>query len=133
MVLSRSPQKVERLTVTLIPEHDEMVPFHVPSTFNVNERSYGWRRSSRMDYMIVPTRVSSSEIKIDVFVTPARGERIQAKHLVKVVQDFIQAKLSSEWRGLRLAEVGRPPTVAPPRKLFVRGTIEEMLGTTLDS
>lgn len=132
MVLSRIPHRVDRLTVTLIPEHDEHIPLHVPSTFNTSDRMYGWKRAGRWDYMIVPTRISSNEVKVDLFVNPARGGKLHAKQLQKVVEEFVQAKLASEWRGLRLAEVGRPSSVVPPKQYYIRGTIEEMLGTSFE-
>jgi hypothetical protein len=132
MVLARSQQKVEKLTVTLIPQNDERTPLHIPSTFNTSHRAYDWCHTARMDYMIVPTRISSNEVRVDVFVTPVRGGRMQPKDLQRAVESFVQAKLVSEWKGLRLAGIGRPTSAAPPKRTFVRGTIEEMLSTPLD-
>ena len=133
MVLSRSPQKVERVTVTLVPDKNDRLPFHVPSTFNRTARVYGWRHSARLDYMIVPTKISSTEVKIDVFVAPAKGSRLQTRSVPRLIQNLIEGKVSSEWRGLRLGEIGSPTTAIPPQKSYVRGTIEDMLGASLDS
>jgi hypothetical protein len=57
---------------------------------------------------------------------------MQPKDLQRAVESFVQAKLVSEWKGLRLAGIGRPTSAAPPKRTFVRGTIEEMLSTPLD-
>jgi hypothetical protein len=132
MVHARSSQKCDRVTVTLVPNVDERSLIQVPSTFNRIDRMYGWRRSERMDYMIVPTRISNTEIKLDFFVSRQKGTRSPIKNLHKTVQEFIEDKIESEWRGLKLAGVGRPTTGFPPNKSYVRGTIEEMLGASLE-
>ena len=105
----------------------------IPTTFDTNARTYGWKHSSRMDYMIVPRRISSSEIKVDIFITAPRGGRMASRDVQKVVQNFVQSKIASEWRGLVLGEISRPTSVVPPTKSIVRGTIEDMLGVSLKS
>jgi len=132
MVLSRSPQKVDRVTVTLVPDRNDRLPFHIPSTFNKSARVYGWRHSARLNYMIVPTKISSAEVRIDIFVAPAKGSRLQAKSVPRLIQNLIETKVASEWRGLRLGEIGRPTTAVPPQKSYIRGTIEDMLGANLE-
>lgn len=132
MVLSRSPQKVERVTVKLVPNRNDRLPFHVPSTFNKTARVYGWRHSARLDYMIVPTKISSTEVRVDIFVAPSKGSRLQAKSVPKLVQNLIETKVASEWRGLRLGDISRPTAAVPPQKSYVRGTIEDMLGASLE-
>ena len=128
MVLAHGPQKVERVTITLVPDKSAEKPFAIPSTFNKIERTYGWKRSARLDYMIVPTRISSDSVKVDLFFSPSRGARPQTRHMLKAVQEFVEQKVGSEWEGLRLADIGKPTLAAPPTKMFVRGTIEDMLG-----
>ena len=132
MSLTRGTQKVERYSITLVPERSETVPFHVPTTFDRVERVYEWKHSGRLDYLIVPTKISNNEVKIDLFVNPARGARLHAKGLSKAIEEFLETKIGSEWKGLRLASIGRPSHVIPPSKSFVRGTIEDMLGVPLD-
>lgn len=131
MVSSRTPQRVERVTLTLHPEPRERLPMRVPTTFDATARTYEWKHSSRMDYMIVPRKISSSEIKVDLFVTAPRGGRIGARDLQKAVQNFVQSKIASEWRGLVLGDISRPTSGVPPTKSIVRGTIEDMLGVSL--
>ena len=46
--------------------------------------------------------------------------------------NLIEMKVTSEWRGLRLGEIGRPTTAVPPQKSYIRGTIEDMLGASLE-
>ena len=132
MVQSRILQKAERVTVTLVPNADARSLIHIPSTFNKVERTYGWRHSDGMNYMIVPIRISNTEIKIDVFVNPPKGGKLQPKNVQKVVQAFIEGKIESDWRGLKLGGVSRPTVATPPNKSFVRGTIEEMLGAAVE-
>ena len=132
MVLSRGPHKVERVTITLVPTADERSFRNVPSTFSTANRSYEWRRSEQMNYMIVPKRISSTEIQVDLFVNPPKKGKLQHKAVQKVVQKFVKEKIQSEWRGLKLAGISRPTAATPPHKSLVRGTIEEMLGTTLE-
>jgi len=127
MVLAHGPQKVERVTITLVPDRNAEKPFEIPSTFNKIERTYGWKHSARLEYMIVPTRISSDSVKVDLFFSPSRGARPQTRHMLKAVQEFVEQKVGSEWEGLRLADIGKPTLAAPPTKMFVRGTIEDML------
>ena len=133
MVSSRSLQIVERVTLTLHPEPQERLPMRVPTTFDANARTYGWKHSSRMDYMIVPRKISSSEIKVDLFITAPRGGKMASRDLQKLVQNFVQSKIASEWRGLVLEDISRPTAAVPPTKSIVRGTIEDMLGVSLKS
>ena len=130
MVASRTPQKVERVTVTLIPERDERQPLHVPSTFSREERSYTWKRAGTLEYMIVPTRVSRSEIRLDLFFMPARGAKRESADTARRVENFVRARIGGDWHGVKLGSIGRRVTVAAPRKTYVRGTIEEMLGVS---
>jgi len=133
MVATRSLQKVERVTLTLHPEPLERLPMRVPTTFDANARTYGWKHSSRMNYMIVPRKISSSEIKVDLFITAPRGGRMASRDVQKLVQSFVQSKIASEWRGLVLGEISRPTAGVPPTKSIVRGTIEDMLGVSFKS
>ena len=132
MVLGHGPQKVERVTITLVPDRGAEKPFAIPSTFNKLERTYGWKRSARLEYMIVPTRISSDSVKVDLFFSPSPGARLQARHMLKAVEEFVEQKIGSEWEGLRLAGIGKPTLAAPPTKMFVRGTIEDMLGVPIE-
>lgn len=131
MGLSRGAHKIERVTVTLVPTSDDRSFRHVPSTFSATNRTYGWRRAEQMDYMIVPVRISSNEIKVDLFVNTPKKGKLQSRNVQRVVQEFVKEKIESEWRGLKLAGISRPTVATPPQKSFVRGTIEEMLGSNL--
>jgi hypothetical protein len=131
MAPSHGPVKTERVTITLLPTADERSFKNVPTTFSAANRSYEWRRAEHMSYMLVPRKISSTEILVDLFVTPPKGGKLQARNLPRVVQEFVRGKMESEWRGLKLGGIGRPITAAPPQRAFVRGTIEEMLGTNL--
>jgi hypothetical protein len=131
MVLSRGAQKVERVTITLVPTADERSFHNVPTTFSPTNRSYEWRHSSEISYMLVPKKISSSEILVDLFINPAKKGKLLARDLPKIVQSFVQKKIESEWRGLKLGGISRPTAAIPPQKAFVRGTIEEMLGADL--
>jgi len=133
MVSSRSLHKVERVTLTLHPEPQERLPMRVPTTFDATARIYEWKHSSRMNYMIVPRKISSSEIKVDLFITAPRGGKVASKDLPKLVESFVQSKIASEWRGLVLGDISRPTSGVPPTKSIVRGTIEDMLGVSLKS
>lgn len=128
MPLARSASKVERITVTLLPTADERSFENVPSTFSALHRSYEWRRSTNMRYMIIPRKISNREILIDFFVDRTAKAATTAKASLKAVEHFVQAKVGSEWKGLKFGGVGRPISAQPPQKMFVRGTIEEMLG-----
>jgi hypothetical protein len=130
MVLSRESQKFDRVTITLVPTADESSLRRLPSTFSTANRTYAWRHFEHIDYMIVPRSVSNSEIKIDMFVDAVKGGR---HHVQKVVQDFVKAKMQTSWKGFKLGNISKPTAAAPPGETFRRGTIEEILGTNLDS
>lgn len=132
MVLSRGLQKFERVTITLVPTADEASFRNVPSTFDVHERAYAWRQFHKVGYMIVPTKITSREIKVDIFIEPAKGPR-SASGTQKLVEGFVKAKIETEWRGLKLGSIGKPTVAPPPEEKLKRGTIEEMLGAILDS
>jgi hypothetical protein len=132
MAGTRGAHKVERVTITLVPGGDERSFIQVPSTFDRLERTYGWRRTESLEYMIVPTRISNTEVKLDFFFSAQRKGKQQLRSALKVVEDFVREKIGSEWKGLSFGSIGRPTFATPPTKSFVRGTIEEMLGANLD-
>ncbi len=131
MSLSRSTPKVDRYTVTLVPTSDEKSFEHLPTTFSAVHRSYEWRRAAHMKYMIVPRKVSGREILVDFFVDHTAYAASSSRLALKSVEQFVQRKIASEWKGLKLAGVGKPIEAPAPSKVIVRGTIEEMLGTKL--
>jgi hypothetical protein len=133
MASGRGAHKVEHVTVTLVPKGDERAVFQVPSTFDRLERTYGWRRTQKLEYMIVPTKISSTEVRVELFLNPQKRGRIEPKEMLKLAQGFVEEKIQSEWKGLRLGSISRPTLAIPPRKSFVRGTIEEILGNSLES
>jgi len=132
MLSPRGGQKFGRVTVTLVPSSDERGYRSVPSTFNAADRSYRWRRAQSMSYMIVPKRVTSARIEVDVFVDSAKKGKTPAKDMQKVVQDFVKSMIATEWKGLRFGGIGRAGTAVPPQKSLVRGSIEDILGVALD-
>jgi hypothetical protein len=132
MVLSRGAQKVERVTITLVPTADERSFQNVPSTFSPANRSYEWRHSSELSYMLVPRKISSNEILVDLFVNPVKKGKIVIRDVAKMIQSFVQKKIDTDWRGLKLGGISRPTAATPPQKTFMRGTIEEMLGAHLE-
>ena len=132
MPFSREPHRTERVTITLVPRTDERSLLNIPSTFNQIERTYSWRTTGTLNYMLVPTKISSGEIKVDLFLDPLKKGKIQARNLQRTVQEFVNDKIQTEWRGLRLESISRPTMAAPPSNAIVRGTIEEILGTNLD-
>jgi len=132
MPLTREPHRTERVTITLVPRADERSLLNIPSTFNQIERTYSWRTTGTLNYMLVPTKISSGEIKVDLFLDPLKKGKIQARNLQRTVQEFVNDKIQTEWRGLRLESISRPTMAAPPSNTIVRGTIEEILGTNLD-
>jgi hypothetical protein len=85
-----------------------------------------------MDYLIVPKKISNSEIQVELFFEATRKGRQNTRDVQRTLQEFVRGKIESEWAGLRLASIGRPGVAVPPQKTFVRGTIEEMLGAILD-
>lgn len=133
MVHSRSNQKFERVTITLVPTADERSFRHVPSTFSKTNRTYGWRHFEKMDYMIVPKKISSNEIKIDIFVDPQAGKKLQPMDIQRAVASFVRAKIHTEWAGLKLGNISRATVASPPDQTFHRGTIEEILGANLEA
>ncbi len=132
MNTSRESHKCERVTLTLVPRTDERTLLHIPSTFNKAERTYAWRTSGSLNYMLVPTRISSNEIKVDLFVDPLRKGKSQLQNVQKAVQDFVQEKIQTEWRGMKLESISRATAAVPPTSTIVRGTIEEILGASFE-
>ena len=132
MLSPRGGQKFGRVTVTLVPTSDDRSFRSVPSTFNATDRSYRWRRAQSMSYMIVPKRVTSARIEVDVFVDAAKKGKTHSKDVQKVVQDFVKSMIETEWKGLKFGGIGRAGTAVPPQKALVRGSIEDILGVALD-
>lgn len=132
MLSPRGGQKFGRVTVTLVPSSDERAYRSVPSTFNATDRSYRWRRAQSLSYMIVPKRVTSARIEVDVFVDSTKKGKTPAKDVQKVVQDLVKSMIETEWKGLRFGGIGRAGTAVPPQKSLVRGSIEDILGVALD-
>jgi hypothetical protein len=132
MVHARGNQKFERVTITLVPTADERSFRHVPSTFSKTNRTYGWRHFEKVDYMIVPKKISSNEIKVDIFVDPQTKKKLQSTDIQKVVTNFVKAKIHSEWTGLKLGNISRATAASPPDQTFHRGTIEEILGSPIE-
>lgn len=133
MAAARGALKIERVTVTLVPQGDARGTLRVPSTYSSIQRTYNWRRTADMQYMIVPTRVSSKEIQVDFFVNVAGLPRQKMKDLQKTLRGFVEEMLDSEWKGLRLGAIGKPAAAIPPRESIVRGTIEDILGSTIEN
>jgi hypothetical protein len=132
MVQLRGAQKYERVTITLVPTADEQSFRRVPTTFSSSERTYAWRHSEKLDYMIVPKRISNKEIQIEMFVDPLVKGKPNAARVQKLIQDFVQTKIHTDWTGLKLAGISRERAAAPPEQMFRRGTIEEILGAQLE-
>ena len=132
MVTSRAVHKFERVTITLVPTADERSFRHIPTTFSSTERTYGWRHFEKFDYMMVPRKISSKEIKVDMFF----GSQLRGKGSVaqtqKNILDFVSAKIRTDWPGLRLAGISRVSAAIPPGHVYRRGTIEEILGAHLE-
>ena len=82
--------------------------------------------------MIVPKKISSNEIKVDIFVDPTSRRKLQSTDIQKAVTDFVKTKIHSEWAGLKLGNISRATIAAPPDQTFHRGTIEEILGANLE-
>ncbi len=133
MIHSRGMQKFERVTITLLPTADERSFRHIPSTFSKTNRTYGWRHFEQIDYMIVPKKISSNEIKVDIFVDPQTKKKLQPLDIQRAVTNFVKTKIHSEWAGLKLANISRATVASPPDQAFHRGTIEEILGAHLES
>ena len=132
MLSTRGGQKFGRVTVTLVPTSDDRSFRSVPSTFSATDRSYRWRRAQSMSYMIVPKRVTSARIEVDVFVDAVKKGKTQAKEVQRVVQELVKSKIESEWKGLKFGAIGKAGSAVPPQKRLVRGSIEDILGVPLD-
>ncbi len=132
MVHTRGTQKFERVTITLVPTADERSFKHVPSTFSKTNRTYIWRHFEHMDYMIVPKKISSNEIKVDIFVDPQTKRMLAPGEIQRAIMDFVKLKIRSDWTGLKLGNVSRASAASPPDQTFHRGTIEEILGANLE-
>jgi hypothetical protein len=128
----RGSQRFERVTVTLVPLTDDKHVLQVPTTFNSVDRTYGWQKSGAVDYMIVPTRIANSEVKIDIFLNPQKRGKLPLKDVGRIAENLVKGKIATEWKGLRLGGISKPSVAQPPQKIFRRGTIEEILGTPLD-
>jgi hypothetical protein len=130
MLSPRGAQKIDCVTVTFHPTADDRSFRNVPSTFSPTHRSYEWRKADSLNYMIVPKKISSTKIEVDVFVDAGRKGKMQPKVLQKVVQEFVKGKIGSEWKGLKLGSIGRATHALPPQKALVRGSIEDILGVS---
>ncbi len=131
MALSRENQKFERLTITLVPTGDERSFRNVPSTFSSTDRAYVWRKLQELNYMIVPRKISSNEVKVDIYVNARKGKKGIDASVVKLVETFVQEKIRSEWRGLTFSGIAKAAAAQVPESAGRRGTIEEILGATL--
>jgi hypothetical protein len=132
MTAARGASKVERVTVTLVPQGDARGTLRVPSTYSNLQRTYHWRRAADLEYMIVPTRVSNKEIQVDFFINMKTLARQKTKDLQKTLRGFVEGMLDTEWRGLKLGTIGKPIAALPPRESIVRGTIEDILGGSIE-
>ena len=132
MVLSRGSNKYERVTITLVPTADEQSFLHVPTTFSATERTYAWRHFEKLEYMIVPKKISNKEIKIEMFVDPQAKGKASAAQMQKMIHSFVNIKIQTDWLGLKLAGISRASAAVPPEQMFRRGTIEEILGAQLE-
>lgn len=131
MAPSRGPHKVDRVQVTFVPTDDEEGFRNIPSTFRPASRTYGWKKMSQMEYLIVPKKISSSQVVVEMFVEPKKGKATSAQ-VEKAVEEFVAARVESEWQGLKVARIGKVTSAVPPDRRFVRGTIEEIMGARLD-
>jgi len=120
------------VTVTLVPQADEKAVLQIPTTFDASNRTYGWERAGGVEYMIVPTRITNAEVRVDIFLNPHRRGKLPVKDLGRVAENLVKGKIASEWKGLRLGGISKPMTAQPPQKTIRRGTIEEILGSTFD-
>jgi hypothetical protein len=131
MALARHSHKVDRVRITFVPTGDKQGFTNIPSTFSPSSRTYGWRKDHHTEYLIVPQKISSNEIVVEMFIA-SRKFKTAPSELHKVVQEIVQSKISSEWQGLKLAGISRAASAVPPDKRYVRGTIEEILGARLE-
>ena len=81
--------------------------------------------------MLVPRKISNAEVQVDIFLSPQKKGKMAAKEVEKFVQGIVSEKMRTEWKGLRLMGMSRPTFAKPPQKSVVRGTIEEILGSSL--
>ena len=132
MLASRVGQKYDRVTVTLVPTSDDRSFRSVPTTYSATDRTYQWRKAEAMSYMIVPKRVTSARIEVDVFVDAVKKGRAQGREIQKAVQDFVKSKIDTEWKGLKLGAVSKAGAAIPPQKSVVRGSIEDILGVAFE-
>ena len=132
MIASRAAHKYERVTITLVPTADERSFRHIPTTFSSSERTYGWRHFEKLEYMMVPKKISSKEIKVDMFVDLQIRGKGSVAQTQKMIQNFVSTKIKTDWFGLRLGGISRPSAAAPPEQVYRRGTIEEILGAQLE-
>jgi hypothetical protein len=128
----RGTQKFERVTVTFLPQSGERQALNIPTTFNSTDRMYAWKHAGAVDYMIVPKRVTNTEVTVDIFLNAAKKGKLPGRDVEKVAQNLVKGKIASEWKGLRLGGISKPSIAAPPQKTMLRGTIEEILGMSLD-
>jgi hypothetical protein len=131
MVLSRGPHKVERVKVTFTPTAGDEGFRNIPSTFSPESRTYAWKRLQKMEYLIVPRKISNNQVVVEMFFETRQG-KVSASEIQKTIQELVQSKIQSDWQGLKLAGISRVTTGAPPDQRFVRGTIEEILGARLE-
>jgi hypothetical protein len=132
MTLSRGAQKFERMTITLVPTGDERSYRNVPTTFNSVNRTYAWRQMQELNYMLVPRKISSGEIKVDIYLNSSKRKKKPGTSNLKTVQDFVVEKVQSEWQGLKFGGITKASAATPPDQTVTRGTIEEILGATLE-
>jgi len=132
MLSSHGAHKFDRVTVTLLPTEEDRSFRSVPSTFSTTNQTYQWKKGQSVNYMIVPRRVTGAKIEIDVFLEATKGGKLQKASLQKVVQDLLEGKIASEWKGLKLDAVGRAGSAVPPRRSLLRGSIEDILGVAFD-
>jgi len=131
MSLSRGTHKAECVRVTFVPTDDDQGFRNIPSTFSPTSRTYGWKRLHEMEYLIVPKKISSNQVVVEMFVETKKG-KVTAAQAQKAVERFVNEKVGSEWQGLKVARISRVSSAVPPERRFVRGTIEEILGANLD-
>jgi hypothetical protein len=93
---------------------------------------YAWRQFEKLEYMIIPKRISNKEVKIDMFVDLQVKGKGSAGQAQKMIQSFVTSKIRTDWIGLRLAGISRATPASPPDRTYRRGTIEEILGAQLE-
>jgi hypothetical protein len=128
----RGTHRYDRVTVTLVPQTDEKHVLQIPTTFDSANRTYGWERSGGVEYMIVPTRITNTEVKVDIFLNPQKRGKLPVKDVGRVAENLVKGKIATQWKGLRLGGISKPMAAQPPQKIIRRGTIEEILGSTFE-